>query len=309
MSALALARPRPAQGLARSARLMRALGPDAAPVWNELSPQEARALSLAMDALADNPREETATLDRYRQDHDRQDRDALQAPPVWAQVSELETRDLLNLAEGQHPQALALILSRLDGAAAARLLKALDRPVAVDVMQRLLHLGSVHPAAVSALETAVSAWLAKAAPSAHAGGHEGVARIFDRLDSRSEKSLLSALETAQPGAGKRVRDLMFTFDDLAGLDAGGLQTLLAAADRSRLTYALKGAQDATSAAFFRNMTQRAGELLKEEITMLGSVRRSEIESARMELVDLARTLMERGDIRTGRREDEDELVE
>ena len=72
---------------------------------------------------------------------------------------------------------------------------------------------------------------------------------------------------------------------------------------------LKGAQDATSAAFFRNMTQRAGELLKEEITMLGSVRRSEIESARMELVDLARTLMERGDIRTGRREDEDELVE
>ncbi len=309
MSALAIARPRNTDGLARSARLMRALGPEAAPVWNELSPQEARALSAAMDALDDDLRDEALTLENYKQAHERTGQQSEAQAPIWQQASELETRDLLQLADGQHPQTLALLVSRLDGKASARLLKALERPVAVDVMQRLLHLGPAHPSAISALETSVSAWMASAAPAARAGGHEGVARIFDRMDSRSEKSLLTALESAVPGAGHRVRALMFTFDDLAHLDAGGLQTLLSAADRTRLTYALKGAREETSEAFFRNMTRRAGELLREEIDMLGAVRRSEIEDARMELVDLARTLIERGDIRAGRPQDEDELVE
>tara|TARA_R110000796_G_scaffold107773_5_gene218559 strand:- start:2584 stop:3507 length:924 start_codon:yes stop_codon:yes gene_type:complete len=307
MSALAIARPSGATGLAKSARLMRALGPEAAPVWNELSPQEARALSAAMDALDDDLRDEADTLASYKQAHERTG--AQSEAPVWAKVSDLETRDLLQLAQGQHPQALALMLSRLDGKASARLLKALEKPVAVDVMQRLLHLGPAHASAIAALEASVSAWMTSAAPVARTGGHEGVARIFDRMDSRAEQSLLSALESAVPGAGERVRALMFTFDDLAHLDAGGLQTLLSAADRTRLTYALKGAREETRAAFFRNMTQRAGELLREEIDMLGAVRRSEIETARMELVDLARTLIERGDIRAGRPQDEDELVE
>ena len=267
MSALAIARPSVATGLAKSARLMRALGPEATPVWNELSPQEARALSAAMDALDDDLRDETDTLASYKQAHERTGAQAASEAPVWAKVSDLETRDLLQLAQGQHPQALALMLSRLDGKASARLLKAIKKPVAVDVMQRLLHLGPAHASAIAALESAV------------------------------------------PGAGERVRALMFTFDDLTHLDAGGLQTLLSAADRTRLTYALKGAREETRAAFFRNMTQRAGELLREEIDILGAVRRSEIETARMELVDLARTLIERGDIRAGRPQDEDELVE
>ena len=173
MSALAISRPRGTTGLARSARLMRALGPEAAPVWSELSPQEARALSAAMDALDDDLRDETDALESYKQAHARSGASAEADTPIWAEVSELETRDLLKLAEGQHPQALALMLSRLDGKASARMLKALEKPVAVDVMQRLLHLGPAHPSAVAALETAVSAWMAGAAPASRTGGHEG----------------------------------------------------------------------------------------------------------------------------------------
>ena len=103
---------------------------------------------------------------------------------------------------------------------------------------------------------------------------------------------------------------MFTFDDLAGLDAAGLQTLLSAADRAVLVIALKGARPETAAAFFVNMTQRAGDLLREEIASLGPVRRSEIEMARQEMVALARTLIHRGDIRAGGQANEDdELVD
>ena len=102
---------------------------------------------------------------------------------------------------------------------------------------------------------------------------------------------------------------MFTFDDLSGLDAAGLQTLLSAADRAVLVVALKGARPDTSAVFFANMTQRAGDLLREEIASLGPIRRSEIETARQELVELARTLKQRGDIRADGQVEDDELVD
>ncbi len=312
MSALTVARPGKsagADGMARAARLMRALGPEAAPVWSELSTEEASALSAAMDALPEDFGGEAKAVDDFVSAHAKQAARTETGGTIWTRLSALETGELLRIAGGQHPQSVALILSCLAGDASARLLRALDTAFAVDVMQRLLHIGPVHPAAISSLETALAGWLHSAGRPARQGGHERIARILDRLDGRAEKSLLAALESAEPGAGEKIRALMFTFDDLARLDAGGLQTLLSSADRAVLTVALKGAREETTAAFFRNMTQRAGDLLREEISMLGPVRRSEVEAARLELVTLARTLISRGDIRAGAGDDEDELVD
>lgn len=312
MSALPVAypaKPAGADGLARAARLMRALGPEAAPVWSELSREEAAALSAAMDALPEDSRGEAKAVEDFVSAHTRQAGGAGSEGTIWARLSSLETDDLLEITSGQHPQSVALILSCLTGEASARLLRALDTAFAVDVMQRLLHIGPVHPAAIASLESALAGWLHSAGRTPERSRHERVARILDRLDSRAEKTLLAALENAEPGAGERIRALMFTFDDLASLDAGGLQTLLSAADRAVLTVALKGAREETTAAFFRNMTQRAGDLLREEISLLGPVRRSEVEAARLELVTLARTLISRGDIRAGASDDEDELVD
>ena len=114
---------------------------------------------------------------------------------------------------------------------------------------------------------------------------------------------------SDPAIASSIREEMFTFDDLASLDAAGLQTLLSAADRAALVIALKGARDDTANAFFGNMTRHAGNLLREEIAALGPVRRADVEAARQELVTLARTLVHRGDIRSGDQTDEDELVD
>ena len=312
MTALAVTRstsPALPTGLARSARLMRALGPEAAPVWNELSREEASALSAAMDQLEEDYGDAGDAVESFVTAHKRFAVQPAGPSTVWTRLSGLETGELVQLADGQHPQMLALILSRMTGDAAGRLLRSLETSLAVNVMQRLLHIRAANPHALASLEKALSDWVGQAERTTHSSGHERIARIFDQLDSRSEKSLLAALENAEPGASERVRALMFTFDDLANLDAGGLQTLLSASDRVVLTVALKGARPETSTAFFRNMTQRAGDLLKEEISLLGPVRRSEVEAARLELVSLARTLINRGDIRAGASEDEDELVE
>ena len=312
MNALALTQTRTLSrndGLARSARLMRALGPEAADIWAELEPHEARALTEAMDQLGEDPDGEAEAARSFVEAHKRlgavQNRDV----PIWTKLSALDTELLVTLLAAEHPQTVALILSHLHGDAAARLLRALSPGLAIDAMHRLLHIGAVHPAARKALETRLAGMIEGLAGQGGRGGHERVARIFDRLDSRSEQMFLAALENAEPGAGEKVRALMFTFDDLAGLDAGGLQTLLSAADRNALIVALKGARESVAEAFYANMTKRAGDLLREEIAALGAVRRSEVEACRLELVTLARTLIHRGDIRAGESAEDDELVE
>lgn len=304
----ALAKPLAAlpPGLARSARLMRALGPDAAAIWAELDPQETQSLSAAMDHLRDDP---SADADALRRFAEARPLAGLSGRGIWADLSALETAALAMLMQHERPQVVALILSRLTGEAAARLLRSLPASVAVEAMQRLLHLGEVHPAAMASLEQHLSGRIRTMAREGASAGIERIARIFDRLDPRAGTLFLAALESAEPGVGDKVRSLMFTFDDLATLDAGGMQTLLAASDRATLVIALKGAKPSTSAAFFANMTQRAADLLREEIAALGPVRRSEVEASRAELVGLARQLIGRGEIQAGSPGDEDELVE
>lgn len=307
MSALAITAPQ--AGLARSAQLMRALGPDAAAIWAELTPIEVQALSRAMDALGDDASPDDSAVRSFMEAHRRLSASVSPTGSIWSQVSALSTDALIAVTAGEHPQTVALILSHLTGDAAARLLRGLAPPLAIDAMHRLLHLGTPHRLALASLEAHLAAAISTMSGAGTRGGHERVARIFDRLDSRSETIFLAALENVEPGAGERVRALMFTFDDLATLDAGGVQTLLSAADRATLVIALKGASEATANAFFGNMTQRASAMLKDEIANLGPMRRADVEAARLELVTLARTLINRGDIRSGMPIDEDELVE
>ncbi|MEQ9507157.1 MAG: FliG C-terminal domain-containing protein [Hyphomonas sp.] len=304
MSALAKPSHAMAPGLARSARLMRALGADAAAVWAELEPQEAEALSAAMERLSDDPAGEAEALRQFTQVQR-----ATSGAGVWAELSALDTSVLAAMMRHERAQVVALILSRLTGDAAARLLRVLPPSLSIEAMQRLLHLGEVHPAAMAGLEQHLKGRVATMAREGGQAGIERIAKIFDRLDPRAGTMFLTALENAEPGSGAKVRSLMFTFDDLGALDAGGMQTLLASVDRAILVVALKGAKPATASAFFANMTQRAGDLLREEIAALGAVRRSEIEVARGELVELARQLIGRGEIHAGKAPDEDELIE
>lgn len=308
MSALAKPSRVAAPGLARSARLMRALGPDAAPVWAQLGPEEAEALSAAMDRLTDDPPADAEALRRFTEA-----RKSPAATGVWAHLSALDTPVLAALLRHERAQVLALVLSRLTGEAAAKLLRGLAPSRSIEAMLRLLHLGEVRPAALAALEQHLTGRVA-ALPGGGSGGGasagiERMARIFDRLDARAGKQFLAALDNAEPGSGEKVRTLMFTFEDLAALSPAGLQTLLAAANRAVLVTALKGAGETTAAAFYANLTTRAGDLLREEIAGLGPVRRSDVDAARARLVDLARQLISQGDIHAGKVSREDELIE
>ncbi|MEP1142521.1 MAG: FliG C-terminal domain-containing protein [Henriciella sp.] len=299
---------KPNLGLARSALLMRALGAKATAVWSQLSPQEAEQLSEAMQSLPEDDAGEQRALQSYVQ--------SMRVPAtlttsstgsVWARLSQKDGALIASFIQNESPQVIALTLSRLSPEAAADTVRALPRSLATDALKRLLNLGDVHPAALKALAMSLEQRLELSQTADLNGGHEHVARIFDQLDGGSESKLLSSLDSAEPGAGEKIRALMFTFDDLAKLDPGSLQTILGNVDRAVLTIALKGAATSITDAFFKNVTQRAGALLREEIASTGPVRRSEIDAARAEVLMVARSLVKRGDLLP--QSSDDELIE
>lgn len=298
----------PHMGLQRSAALMRALGADAQHIWERLSPDEAAHLSQIMRDLPDTPEQENAAIGAYLSALEVNEGapTSSSGTSIWRRLSEEEPAVIVALVERESPQIVAVILSFLSHERAAQIITALPQALAIEVLRRLLYLEDIHPRVTSVLEVHLSRAITQHERQ-NSSGHERLARIFDQVDSKTEKSLLFALDDAEPGAGEKVRSLMFTFDDLANLDPASLQTLLSNIERDTLIMALKGAKAHVAEAFMTNMTQRAGELLREDIDASGPLRRSEVESSRTKIANQARTLIKRGDMLS--REEDDELVE
>lgn len=311
MSALALPRLAPEDGLMRAAHLMRALGAEGAPVWAELTPQEAHAISEQMTRLdtedhAAQSGAVTAFVREMASDAAASPRpDAPQQPDP---AHEAPVATMAALLARESAQVAAYILFRLESRQAAAIVRALPRSDALAILRRMIHFTPPSPHVAEAIETTFGAILKRLGERPAEGGEARVARIFDELGERDEDDLLTALDGDDPITAKRIRDKMFGFDDLAGFGPAGLQTLLANLDRALLVRALKGVAPEIAEAFFGNMTKRAAELLREDMAALGGVPRGEVEAARSQILAVARELLARGDIRPGAAE-QDELIE
>lgn len=288
-------------GLVRSARLLRALGPRAAEVWAELPSGDAARLSAAMDRIEEDDRLDEDAASAFLSNPARDE-----AGGIWDRLSALRADELATLLTPEHPQVIALCLSRIGPASAARAVRHMPSLLAVNVLKRMMQADPPQRAALQAIEQSLAARLQ--VRGACTGGEQRLARIFDELDTDASRTLLSALETAEPVAGRRIRELMFTFEDLAALSPAAIQTLLSRAGRATLTMALKGSAGPVRDTLFANMTARARDVLADEMAGTGPMPRARVEAARAELVRLARDLIASGDILTGARPDED-LVE
>ena len=293
-------------GTDRAARLMRLLGPAAASVWNELSAGETARLRQAM--TTEPPQPERADAARFiAAFQSREEQAENPSATVWDRLSAANPDAIAATLGGEHPQVIALILSQLRSPVAAQSVRAMPRDAAIGALRHLLHTRRPDSRALAVIEHALQKRLDEGLAEAGRDGHQAVARIIDRLDSGLEKGFLISIEESDPGAAERIRSLMFTFDDLARLDPAAIQTILSRTDRSELACALKGAKPAISDVFLRNMTRRAGEMLKSEMEAIGPLRRSQVEAARSAITDIARGLARKGDILAA--EDDDELIE
>lgn len=299
-------KPPTTSGISRSASLMKALGEDADAIWSALSPAEAARLRSEMQRPPhDTPSSDVTEV--FLQDMETYTPAQTFAGEGLASLGIDRVSDLVSFVTNESPQITALILSLTSEETAAATVQALPKQAAIQALHRLLKIDSIHPSAITAVETAFAARVsANTAQSTR--GPDRLAGIMNLMDSSVAPTLMSGLDEMEPGSAERIRALMFTFDDLATLDPASLQTLLANTDRALLIIALQDATPTISDAFYRNMTQRAGEVLRSEIESTGPYRRSEIDAAQREIATLARKLARRGDLMSASGPDKD-LIE
>ena len=131
------------------------------------------------------------------------------------------------------------------------------------------------------------------------GGVRAVAELFNRMDRNTGRQVLEKIETENPQLAASIRDLMFVFDDILLIDDTGIGEILRRSDKKTLTIALKGTSEELRNQFFRNMSSRAVELMKEEMEYMGPVKLKDVEKAQHEIVEIVRSLEEEGVVSIG----------
>jgi flagellar motor switch protein FliG len=201
------------------------------------------------------------------------------------------------------------VLTKVKPDHAARVLAILPDEFASDVVNRMLRMETVQKEALEHIEeTLRHEFVSAISQTSRRDAHELMAEVFNAFDRQTELRFLTALDGSNREAAKRIRELMFTFDDLGKLDPGSVQTLLRSVDKDTLGRALKGAADSVREFFFSNMSSRAAKNLQDEMAAIGPIRLKDVDEAQAKMVSLAKELAEKGDIMISKNRGEDELV-
>ena len=138
--------------------------------------------------------------------------------------------------------------------------------------------------------------------------HQQMAEIINNLDSSTGDRILTALEDKNADSAEKIKDLLFTFEDLTGVDPTGIQVLMRNVENDQLALALKGGSDEIKQLFFSNMSERASKIMEEDMEALGAVRKREVEEARSGIMDAAKSLAEGGELILPGGGEDDELM-
>lgn len=211
-------------------------------------------------------------------------------------LQKAEPKQLARLLEGEHPQTVALVLGQLDPKQAAALLAQLPRVTRAESVRRLANLRQFSPAIAERISAAVHRRMRSAGEinKRTYSGFQNVAALMNSVDSETSREILESIEQKDAKLAGSIRELMFTFEDFARLDDAQLRELSGAVDRKVLSMALKGAQPELRDRFFKLMSSRAVEMMKEDMDALGPVRGKDVAKAHGEMVSLARKLEEEG---------------
>ncbi len=227
---------------------------------------------------------------------------------MWDKLANVSERVLAGYLKNEHPQTVAVILSRIRSEHAARVISALPEMFGEEVINRMLALGPVQKDVLDQIEqTLRTEFMATLSRGQDLDPFEAMAEIFNNFERQTERRFISALEAKNPAAAEKIKALMFVFEDLLRLDNQDVQVLLRHVDKSVLAKALKGANDDIKRLFFGNMSERAANILRDDIDILGPLRLREIDAAQSKIVEIAKELGEQGEIFLSK-SGEDELV-
>ncbi len=235
------------------------------------------------------------------------------ATPGARQLESLELVDaksLSNFLINEHPQTIAVILAHLEPEKKGEVLKRLPESLQAEVVLRLSNLDHVAPELIAEVDRVLKQELSTlgTVEQASLGGVQPVAEMLNVMDKNTETAIMSRIEEKDPILAEEIRKLMFVFEDINKIDDKGIQTLLKEVPNDKLLLALKTANEEIRAKIFKNISQRAAKLLQEDLQNMGPARLSDVESAQVEIVNVARRLEQEGKILIARGGSEDALV-
>ena len=211
----------------------------------------------------------------------------------------MDARAVAELIRLEHPQIIAIVLAYLDADQSAEVLTCLPANMRSDIVVRIATLDGVQPSALNELDDIMEKQFAGkggTGKTSTMGGAKAAANIINLLEPSQEGMIMEQIAKADQALGARIQDLVFVFDNLLELDDRSMQELMRQVPSDRLLLALKGADEPLKEKIFKNMSQRASEMLKDDLEAKGPVRISEVEGAQKEILQIARKLAESGAI-------------
>jgi len=326
-------------GPQKAALLLLALGNEwGAPIWLELSDDEVVAVSAAMSDLGNVTNDTTQTLladfvgrmslagallgttastERLLAEYLPPDRlsaimEEIRGPAgrnMWEKLSNVQPMVLANYLKNEYPQTVAVVLSKISAEHAAGVLALMTDDFAMEVVHRMLKMGSVQREVLEKIENTLrNEFISNLSQTRQRDSHELMAEIFNSFDRQTESRFLSTLEESNWEAAERIKTLMFTFEDLLKLDKSSMQTLLRKIEQDVLQLAMKGANDEAREFFYSNMSERAGKMMRDDIDVMGPVRLKDVDDAQSNMINTAKDLAARGEIVIAKSGGDEELV-
>ncbi len=218
--------------------------------------------------------------------------------------------NLLTFIVEEHPQTIALIMSHVPASLAAEVLSGLPSDKQLDVIRRVANMEQTSPEVIRDVEASLESRMTSNfnQPFEKAGGVPMVAQILNVTDRMTNKGILENLEQQHGDLVDEIRRLMFVFDDLLKLDDKAIQALLKEVENSQWSVALKGASEEIKQKIIGNLSQRAAEMLNEEMEYLGPVKVSDVEMTQQQIVDTVRRLEDSGEIEVSNGNEADQYI-
>src|SRR5690242_6885370 len=225
-------------------------------------------------------------------------------------LQKAESENLLTFIQDEHPQTIALILAHLPAQKASEILVGLPGQKQIEVVKRIANMEQTNPEVIKEVERGLEHRLSDIVSQTFekAGGVDTVAEILNLADRSTEKGIMEGLEAEDPDLVEQIRRLMFVFEDILLVNDKGIQSVLKEVDNEELSLALKTASQELKDKIFKNMSERAAQLISEDMQYMGPVRVSDVESAQQKIVDIVRRLEDAGEIIIAGRGGEKEMV-
>ncbi len=220
----------------------------------------------------------------------------------FSALKKVDAEIVIELIQGEHPQTIALILSHLDSDKAADILVGLPKDIQPDVAMRIAEISHVPTEIVYEIDSVLQKEIAKAGSSSlgNIDGLESVVEILNKVDRNTEDNILSKIDEERQDMSNEIRQLMFVFEDIMKVDDRGMREILKSVESQQLLLALKTASDEMKDKIFANLSERAAEMLREDMEVMGPARLSEVEAAQQNIVNIARQLEVEGKIVIGK---------